>query len=122
MTEKANRQETATFATNQPHSRPAGPHWNKDSHQLLWRRRLVKQFCQPADAQETILAAFEELGWPFRMDDPLPPKSQQDPKQRLHDTIKRLNRYHLREAIRFHGDGTGTGIYWERSAPPVKPR
>jgi hypothetical protein len=122
MTEMAKRQETATFRTNLPLTRQAGPHWEKYLRQLLWGLRLIKQYRQPAESQEAILAAFEELGWPFRMDDPLPPKSEQDGRQRLHDTIKRLNRYQLHEALRFHGDGTGKGIYWEGSGPRVKPR
>ena len=32
--------------------------------------------------------------WPTRIDDPLPQKTNQDPKCRLHDTIKCLNRNH----------------------------
>ena len=48
-----------------------------------------------------------------RIDDPLPPVPEQDPKRRLHDTIKCLNRNHRRKAIRFHGDGTGEGVCWE---------
>jgi hypothetical protein len=60
-----------------------------------------------------VLNAFEEEGWPARIDDPLPPHSDQDPKRRLNDTIKCLNRKQVRELLRFHGDGSGEGILWE---------
>ena len=59
-----------------------------------------------------ILAAFEEEGWPPRIDDPLPPKPDQDPKRRLHDTINSLNRNQQHLLIQFFGDGSGQGIRW----------
>ena len=73
---------------------------------------VVKQFKLPAPNQETILAAFEEEDWPPRIDDPLPPKSNLAGKNRLHDTIKCLNRNHRKRLLRFNGDGTGEGVLW----------
>ncbi len=60
-----------------------------------------------------VLTAFEEEAWPVRIDDPLPPHPEQDPKRRLHDTITSLNRHQRRPLIRFVGDGSGEGIRWE---------
>jgi len=60
-----------------------------------------------------ILTTFEEEKWPPKVDDPLPPHAEIDAKQRLHDTIKSLNRGQKRKLIRFRGDGTGQGIRWE---------
>jgi len=73
----------------------------------------VKQFKQPAPSQETILASFEEEGWPERIDDPLPQQLGVCEKQRLHQTIINLNRYQREELIRFFGDGTGNGVCWD---------
>ena len=73
----------------------------------------VKRFKWMAPNQETVLAAFEEEGWPHRIDDPLPPHPDQDSKRRLSDTIKCLNHKQKNELIRFHGDGTGEGVTWE---------
>ena len=73
----------------------------------------VKRFRWTAANQETILAAFEEEGWPHRIDDPLPPQPDQDSKRRLSDTIKCLNRKQINQLIHFHGDGTGEGVIWE---------
>jgi hypothetical protein len=73
---------------------------------------VVKQFKVPAANQERVLAAFQEEGWPRRIDDPLPPSPDLDPKRRLHETISSLNRNLLRPWIRFHGDGTGQGVRW----------
>ena len=73
----------------------------------------MKRFKWTAANQETILVAFEEEGWPARIDDPLPQQPEQDPKRRLSDTIKCLNRKQTNELIRFRGDGTGEGVTWE---------
>src|SRR5262249_40587542 len=105
----------------------ARPRWDPD-RRILWLGDLiVKRFRLEAKNQELILAAFEEEGWPVHLDDPLPPTPDVDPKRRLHDTIKRLNRYQMPRCIHFEGDGTGRGIRWRRLdasapfAPPKRP-
>jgi hypothetical protein len=79
---------------------------------LRFRGKLVKQYSRPSPNQELILAAFQEEGWPPRVDDPLPPCDDQEPRQRLRDAIKNLNRGQHHGIIRFFGDGTGRGIRW----------
>jgi hypothetical protein len=88
------------------------PRWDRERKELYYRGSIVKQFKWPAANQETILMAFEEEGWPKRIDDPLPRKPDMDPINRLHDTIKCLNRNHKKRLLRFSGDGTGEGILW----------
>lgn len=92
-------------------------HWDAESRKLRVRGELVKRFKWPAANQETILSAFQEEGWPERIDDPLPPQPEQDSKRRLSDTIKCLNRKQIIHLIHFRGDGTGEGIVWEFSDP-----
>ncbi|MBA4020476.1 MAG: hypothetical protein C0483_25225 [Pirellula sp.] len=94
-----------------PRSRMA-PHWDSDLQELRVNGLIVKRFKVPAPNQEMILAAFEEEHWPARIDDPLPPHPDQDPKRRLHDTIVSLNRNHKSHMIRFMGDGSGQGVRW----------
>jgi hypothetical protein len=89
------------------------PRWDAERRELWFNRQLVKRFKWPADNQEKVLAAFEEEGWPGRIDDPLSPQPEQDPKRRLHDTIKRLNRDQTNALMHFRGDGTGEGVIWE---------
>src|SRR4051794_9177205 len=89
------------------------PHWDDQRHELRWGAKVVKRFRVPALNQELILAAFEEEGWPPHLDDPLPNHDNIDPKQRLHDTIKRLNRHQINRLLYFRGDGSGTGVLWE---------
>lgn len=89
------------------------PTWDPQRRELRLNSVTVKRFKWAAANQETILAAFEEECWPPRIDDPLPPQPEQDPKRRLSDTIKCLNRKQLTPLIHFHGDGTGQGITWE---------
>ena len=88
------------------------PRWDGRCRELRVQDRVVKQFNVPARNQELILAAFEELGWPPHVDDPLPPLPGVDSKQRLHDTINRLNRNQKHRLLHFRGDGWGQGIRW----------
>jgi hypothetical protein len=89
------------------------PRWDCDLREIRFAGQLVKQFKLPSPNQEAILMTFEEEGWKCRIDDPLPPHPQCDPKQRLHDTIRSLNRNQKAKLLRFKGDGTGEGILWE---------
>jgi hypothetical protein len=89
------------------------PHWDPSRHELRVGDRLVKHFKLPSPNQETILNAFEEEGWPPRIDDPLPQSSEIDPRERLHNTIRALNRHQRHRLLRIRGDGTDEGVMWE---------
>jgi hypothetical protein len=89
------------------------PVWDGEHKELRVAQWIVKRFRWRAPNQELLLAVFEEEGWPHRIDDPLPRMPEQDPRRRLHDTIKCLNRNQQNRLIRFHGDGTGEGVLWE---------
>lgn len=89
------------------------PQWDAVRRELRVGEVVVKRFRGAAPNQTTILAAFEEEGWPERIDDPLPPDPYCSSSERLHDAIKNLNRNHLVPLLRFHGDGTGRGIRWQ---------
>ena len=56
---------------------------------------------------------FEEEGWAEHIHDPLPVNHHIDAPTRLHDAINRLNRCQINPLLRFHGDGKGTGVFWE---------
>lgn len=89
------------------------PKWDRDRRQVRFDGRIVKEFKLPSPNQEAVLMAFEEEGWPVRIDDPLTPAANLEPRRRLHDTIKALNRNQKENLLRFMGDGTGEGIRWE---------
>jgi len=97
---------------NTGHGSAGQPCWDAQLRELRLGRVLVKQFRQPSANQERILSAFQEEGWPPRIDDPLPPDPEHDPKQRLRTTLKSLNRSQQQALIRFRSDGTGQGILW----------
>jgi hypothetical protein len=103
----------ANATTRQPieahRSGTESPRRNGEACQLWSAKLLIKEFRPPAVNQELVLAAFEEEGWPSRIDDPLPSTSNIDPRGRLHDTIKALNRHHLHQILRICGDGKGRG-------------
>lgn len=100
----------ATSATTSDGVRPC---WDRDRQELRVGEHVVKQFKVPAPNQEVLLAVFHEEGWPVRIDDPLPPRADLEPKRRLHDTINSLNRNQKTPLVRFLGDGTGQGVRWE---------
>jgi hypothetical protein len=89
------------------------PQWDKQRRELTINGQVIKRYRLPASNQIAVLMAFEEEGWPSRVFDPLQPDGDHDPKRRLHETIKALNRHHRVKIIQFHGDGTGEGILWE---------
>ena len=93
--------------------KPSKPKWDQQRRELCIDKVTVKRFKWAAANQEAILNAFEEEGWPYRIDDPLPPHPEQDSKRRLSDTIKCLNRKQSNCLIRFRGDGSGEGVVWE---------
>jgi hypothetical protein len=88
------------------------PHWDQQRRELRCGELLVKAYRRPAPNQELVLAAFEEEGWPPQIDDPLPGSYELDTKQRLHDTIVRLNRNQKHRLLVFRGDGSGKGLCW----------
>lgn len=98
---------------SEPTMQIACPVWDSGRHQLRVADVIVKEFKLPSPNQETILSAFEEEQWPPCVADPLPVHPDLDPKRRLHDTIKSLNRNQRTFLIRFMGDGTGEGVRWE---------
>lgn len=94
--------------------------WDAEARNLRVNGQLVKRFKWPAANQEAVLGAFQEEGWPYRVDDPLPPQPEQDSKRRLSDTIKCLNHKQTNELIHFRGDGTGEGVIWELLEPDAE--
>lgn len=98
------------------------PEWDNDQRILKFDDVVVKRFRWPAANQELIVKAFEEQGWPKCIEDPLPRSETVNPKTRLHDTIKCLNRNQINGVIRFHGNGDGTGVIWRRTNEKKVPR
>jgi hypothetical protein len=89
------------------------PQWDSVRRVLSVNGRTIKHFRVPSRNQEAVLVAFEEEGWPQRIDDPLPFRAGLNAKYRLHFTIRRLNHGGKQQLIRFFGDGTGEGVCWE---------
>jgi hypothetical protein len=89
------------------------PRWDFTLRELSMDGTVVKRFRVREQNQEMILGAFEEEEWPGHIDDPLPVTGDIDPQTRLHDAINRLNRCQTHRLLRFHGNGTGTGVLWK---------
>jgi hypothetical protein len=89
------------------------PFWDRARRELSVYGTVVKRYRVPAQNQQVILGAFEEEGWPERIDDPLPVSEDIDPRTRLHDAIHRLNSCQTNWLLRFRGNGAGTGVAWE---------
>jgi hypothetical protein len=83
------------------------PAWDASARRLCFRGVLVKRFRRPAPSQELILAAFQEEGWPPRVDDPLPGQRGVCARERLHDAVQGLNRHHDNALLTFGRDREG---------------
>ena len=95
---------------------PIKPVWNKGRRELCFGGVVVKRFRQPAKNQLSVLESFQELRWPAHIDNPLTGGDSVDARDRLHDTIRRLNN-HIGRVIHFMSDGLGQGITWELRNP-----
>jgi hypothetical protein len=91
------------------------PKWDARARKLTLGGELIHRFRRPAPIAEAILSAFEEEGWPERIDDPLPPLDGRNEATRLRKEIYVLNRRLKNPVIRFSMDGTGQGICCERA-------
>ncbi len=105
------------------------PAWDAAAGVLWWLGGVAKRVLREAPNQRRVLSAFEELGWPERIDDPLPGSNGKDRKRRVRETAKSLNRGLAAGTIVFHADGSGRGFRWELvtgqsitpTSPPPKP-
>jgi hypothetical protein len=89
------------------------PSYDVRSRILRWRGEVAKRLARKAPCQETVLQAFHMAGWPERIADPLGEELDFDPKERLRETVKSLNKGLAEGTIRFRADGTGRGVRWE---------
>lgn len=109
----------AAYKTNTTATSALRPRWDATRRELSLTGLIVKRFRVPARNQETILSVFQEEGWAEHIHDPLPVNHDIDAPTRLHDAINRLNRCQINSLLRFHGDGKGTGVFWEPSQREV---
>jgi hypothetical protein len=89
------------------------PCYDAELRRLTLGGLLVKELTDSAVNQEVVLLAFQEEGWPAALDDPLPGVNGLDPRQRLKDTVTRLNRSQREARVVFHQLARGTRIRWE---------
>ena len=92
--------------------REARPQYDAGSRELRWQGLVVKRLQRAGCNQQTVLEAFEQQGWPARIDDPLQPDRLTDTKTRLRETVRALNeKQGVGARIRFHSDDGG--VRWE---------
>ena len=94
------------------------PRWDAACRELRCGPIVIKRFRRPAPNQERILATFEELRWPERIDDPLPKAGEVPAATRLHEAVKSLNGGQCCRLLQFGGDGAGRGVRWRWRSPP----
>lgn len=94
-------------------SLPIKPHWDRRRRTVTLGSVIIKELKRRADVQDLVYGSLEACGWEECIDDPLPPKGEQDRKRRLHNTVNNCNRNMRNPLIRFYTNGNGTGIRWE---------
>jgi hypothetical protein len=95
----------------QRQSRPK-PRWDSHRRELWCGGMMILALRRHARNQALIVAGFQELGWPKRLDDPLTPLSGIDPYERLRQTIKRLNQGQNPLTLRFRVEADGQSVCW----------
>lgn len=97
------------------------PIWDKTTGDLLLGDEVARKVAAQAKNVRAVLDAFQAQNWPPRIDDPIgkiDPAKAEEPQRmanmtRLNETVKSLNKDF--QGMRFHADGTGTRITWERT-------
>ncbi len=90
---------------------------------LNFNGQVIKRFRHCSPNQQIILCSFQEMGWPFRIDAPLPFEPRVDPKERLANAVKRLNQHHSNiGVIRFRiNENSITWAVLEVCSNPIEP-
>jgi hypothetical protein len=104
--------EPTRTGSGQPRGKPS---WWKSVLQLHAEGRLVRDVARQAKHLIKILDAFEEDGWPRKIDDPLPKGPN---VLRLQDAVEQLNKGHTTIRFRTHN---GRSVTWEWVPPPELP-
>ncbi len=88
------------------------PSWDRLNGRLRLGIRVIKRVRSIRQAKNVVLIldSFEDLGWPERVDDPLPSHPDIDRVERLYEAVKSLN--DRLKLIRF--STVGAGICWNR--------
>ncbi len=86
------------------------PLWDAEHGKLWYRGNVAKKLRSRsvATSQCAILDSFQEMGWPERIDDPLPGGKDQE---RLNKCVEGLNK--KLSWIRFRAGGDGKSFTWE---------
>jgi hypothetical protein len=90
------------------------PVYDAAAGRLFWRGRAIKTLRGKAVSQRAVLEAFARAGWPRLLDDPLGGCGGEAARRRLRQTVRGLNRSLAADTIRFHAEGRGRVIRWER--------
>jgi hypothetical protein len=88
------------------------PCWDRAARELRFAGEVVLRFRRGARNQERLLDAFEELGWPPEIDDPLPHHRRVKPGERLRDTVKHLNAHLDGGLLHFRVNAEGSAVFW----------
>ncbi len=84
-----------------------------------WRRELslagkvLRQFHRKAENQIAILEAFQEAGWPERIESPFRSPMPYDPKHRTSDAVGELNEHQNSEWGQFSVERGTQAVLWE---------
>jgi len=97
------------------------------SDTLCWGGAVLLRLRCDANNQRTLLAAFQEDGWPDEIDDPLPGGGGVTARDRLHNTVQSLMKRLPPDTIRFGLAKGGAAVCWmakgtgEGGSPQIAP-
>ena len=90
------------------------PAWINSRGELRFRDQTVAHLAYEESYQRTVVDAFDQRGWPKRLQDPLPRADDDgvNVKERLRNTVKNLNRQLKGSGLRFYVTGAGRLVGW----------
>jgi len=92
------------------------PSW--DGRVFSYDGAVLKMFRRHAPAQERILDAFQQAGWPEWLADPLERRGEEHSVKHLRDEVRLLNRTQKPWRVRFDTDPQWLGVRWTVVATP----
>ena len=93
-------------------------YYNSWSRTLWVHGVAVREFHRDADNQAPVLEALQDAGWPPKLYSVFRGNLLLEPKHRLSDTIRELNKHQTpKKAIRFSVERGTQAVLWRLKAP-----
>ena len=92
---------------------PGLPRYDDERGTLSFDGQVIRQFHRKAEHQRPILQAFQDTGWPRRLENVLARLMPWDSPRRLSDAVTELNEQQTTKRIHFWVERGTHAVHWE---------